>query len=944
MSNSKALLRGSVSAFALFATAGLAQAQQATDGAAAPAAPAQVAQAAQPSSGAAEQITVTGIRASLEKSLVTKRNADGFVDAVTAEDIGRLPDKNIADTVQRLPGVNTIQSASAGSGGFGENDRIEMRGTAPSLTQVLIDGHSVSSGDWFILDQLQAASRSVSTELFPAEMVQQVVVRKSSEADDPEGGTAGSVNLVTRSPLSFEDQYSATIQAGGVVGDAAGTPGPDMDAILNWKSDDNTFGVLLQGFYTDHYIARAGQEILGYSAIPTGGAFPTALQGASVPDILNTAYFQNDRLRRGGDFGLEWKPTSQLDVKLDGFYSYENDTNFNQSNFANIAGGGSLITNGIVPNSYSVSNGLVNSATWNPGTLPNGETYGQPGINDIYRPDAIASSYYLNLDGTYKPYANLILHANIGYTQGKSGTNQFALGTSGNAESGVSYSLNGSNPASISFPGAGSALNNPANYTAFGGNGNQDWVGFDQFAFIDSEAYGQLDAEYLFDDGVIQSVKAGVRVAEHNRNSTESEDFAGCYSAACNLSLANISAGSFPTGLFSEAGIPAPFNVNVNQNALQSEILNAINGNGGPGTSLGRFYAQAAYGFKEDTDGGYIMAKLGGSNWQGNIGIRAVTTNEDIKSYGASPENPSIPQISTSLFGPYYVNPYTNDYVDILPSAAFKFDVTKDWVVRVAASKTVSRPDYEDLAGPLNLTDSLLTGTASNPNLKPTRSANFDIGTEWYYAPESYVGLTVFDMEMSSTWDEGTQVENLLDLSLTLNRNNPLGLANPIYRNYNVVSPVNNSGHAQGFELSWQGPFDQYLPIKGFGASANFTYVEATQDTPTEGLGGRQLLGAAKDTGNITVYYQNDLGDAHIAYTRHSDIYEGLDGRGDKYFLGNGGELDAQINVNITKNFTATVRVQNLADEAENDINQHNLELATYNFGRTFWFSVTAKY
>jgi len=775
-------------------------------------------------------------------------------------------------------------------------------------------------------------------------MVQQVVVRKSSEADDPEGGTAGSVNLVTRTPLSFDEQYSASVQAGGVVGDAAGTPGPDMNAILNWKSSDNTFGVMLQGFYTDHYMARGGQEVLGYSAIPTSSSLPAGLQGASVPDIIDSAYFQNERLRRGGDFAVEWKPTSQLDVKLDGFYSYENDNNFNQSEFANIGGAGGLIANNIAPNSYSVSNGLVNSATWNPGLLPNGDTYGQPGINDIIRPDAIASSYYVNLDSTYKPFANLVIHANIGYTQGKSGTNQFALGTTGNAESGVAYQLNGSNPATVSFPGTGSALNSAANYTAFGGNGNQDWVGFDQFAFIDSEGYGQLDAEYFFDDSVIQSVKAGVRVAEHTRSSTESEDFAGCYSAACNLSLANVAAGSFPSGLFSNAGISTPVNVNVNATSLQSEILNAINGNGGPGTSLGRFYAQGAYGFQEDTDAGYLMAKLGGTGWQGNVGIRAVTTDESIKSYATSPENPSIPVVNTSLFGPYYVNPYTNDYVDILPSASFKFDVTKDWVVRAAASQTVSRPDYESLAGPLSLTDSLLTGTASNPNLKPTRSSNFDIGTEWYYAPESYVGLTLFDMQMSSTWDQATQQENLLDLSLTLNKNNPLGLANPIYRTYNVVTPVNNSGHAQGFELSWQGQFDQYLPIKGFGAQANFTYVEASQDTPTQGLGGRQLLGAAKDTGNFTVYYQNELGDAHLSYTRHSDIYEGLDGRGDKYFLGDGGELDAQVNFNITKNFTASLAIQNLADEAENDINQHDLELATYNFGRTYWFSVTAKY
>ncbi|MEI9983661.1 MAG: hypothetical protein WDN69_10925 [Aliidongia sp.] len=118
----------------------------------------------------------------------------------------------------------------------------------------------------------------------------------------------------------------------------------------------------------------------------------------------------------------------------------------------------------------------------------------------------------------------------------------------------------------------------------------------------------------------------------------------------------------------------------------------------------------------------------------------------------------------------------------------------------------------------------------------------------------------------------------LLNQTLTLNKNNPLGLANPIYSTYNVVTPINNSGQSRGFELSWQQPFDSILPIKGFGAVANFTYAESSQNNPTQGLGGRQMLGAAKDTGNFTVYYQNEYGDVHLAYTRHSNIYEGLDG------------------------------------------------------------------
>lgn len=122
---------------------------------------------------------MTGIRASLQQSLSVKRNAAANVEVITAEDVGKMPDKNVADSLQRLPGVN-ISSSAAGSGGFDENDRVSLRGTAPSLTQTVINGHAISSGDWFVLDQVGGAvGRSASYSLLPSEIVGQVVVRRA---------------------------------------------------------------------------------------------------------------------------------------------------------------------------------------------------------------------------------------------------------------------------------------------------------------------------------------------------------------------------------------------------------------------------------------------------------------------------------------------------------------------------------------------------------------------------------------------------------------------------------------------------------------------------------------------------------------------------------------------------------------------------------------------
>src|SRR5438105_3438351 len=151
-----------------------------------------------------QEVVVTGIRASLEQSLEQKRAADSVEEVTTSEEVGKMPDKNIADSLKRVSGV-TISSAGASEGGFDENDRVSLRGTGPSLTQTLINGHNVASGDWFVLNQVTTVGRSVSYTLLPSELVSKVVVHKSSEASLVEGGVAGTVDIITRKPPSTSD-------------------------------------------------------------------------------------------------------------------------------------------------------------------------------------------------------------------------------------------------------------------------------------------------------------------------------------------------------------------------------------------------------------------------------------------------------------------------------------------------------------------------------------------------------------------------------------------------------------------------------------------------------------------------------------------------------------------------------------------------------------------
>ena len=177
-------------------------------------------------------VVVTGIRGAVEKSLDIKRDAVSNIEVVTAEDVGKLPAHNVADTLQRLPGVN-ISSSSADEGGFDEADRVSLRGTSPSLTQTLIDGHTVGTADWFVLSQGSNMGRSVSYTLLPSELVSRVEVHKSSEARFVDGGTTGNVDIITRKPLDFEKQFTTNLSIGAVNASLPDTTDPRLSGLFN---------------------------------------------------------------------------------------------------------------------------------------------------------------------------------------------------------------------------------------------------------------------------------------------------------------------------------------------------------------------------------------------------------------------------------------------------------------------------------------------------------------------------------------------------------------------------------------------------------------------------------------------------------------------------------------------------------------------------------------
>src|SRR3990170_6755799 len=263
-----------------------------------------------------EEVVVTGIRASLRESMETKRQAVGVVDALTAEDVGKFPDKNLAEALQRVPGIVINRE-------FGEGERVNLRGTGSNLTRTLLNGHALATADWFILDQLNS-TRSFNYLMLPAEVIGQVAVYKSPQADFEEGGIGGTIDVGTRNPLDLKPM-ATYLSAQGAYTETSDEFDPQVSGLFSWRNDDSTIGFLVSGLYQERNIRRDGVEVLGYGDLDPGAG------ELLYPTLIGSALFQQERVRSGGNFGFQFRPNDVVDINVTGLYSKFEADNSNQN-------------------------------------------------------------------------------------------------------------------------------------------------------------------------------------------------------------------------------------------------------------------------------------------------------------------------------------------------------------------------------------------------------------------------------------------------------------------------------------------------------------------------------------------------------------------------------------------------------------------------------------
>ncbi len=897
------------------------------------AAPAPDAAAASPTQADTQVVEVKGIRASYANSLNSKKGADTVVEVVTAEDIGKLPAKNVADTVQRLPGVN-ISSNSGGDGAFADANRVSIRGTSPSLTQTLINGHSVGSADWFIANQGVnggASGRSVSYDLLPAEIVGQVTVYKSAQADLIEGGAAGSVDIQTRSPLSLAKSLTLDASVDAAYSTSTRKADPQASALIGWKNEAKNFGVIFQAFSESRHDRRDGQEFLGYDKISFQDIYGPAadlaalhaahpgLDGATFANNVNATLLEMKMQRKGAMLDVELKPTSALRIDVNGFYSKLTETNQDSSLETEQT---ALIGGGVLPDTYTVNgNGLLTSATWNQATMPDYLTTGayQADYDKYYRPGENARVYYADVDLDYTLSDKVRLSGKLGRTQAVGATpNEYAYVVNvGNA--GLAYKMNGLHtPADVSFPGFPNTgdYNDSHLYLAYDG--------LNKVKSTDSETYFQADADIAVEAGLLDSLKFGVRATTHQRSVLDYYND-GCYAQPADDTFTQCNgAAQWNGGLENRYGLGLGGGPGFLQEIWQlspGAITSYVNAPGNlPATSL-PYSWPSSFVVNEKTQALYGMARLVGEHWKGNAGLRIVRTQQQADyNEGADAAAPGQTVYSDPHNGDYIHAQTTKTYTDLLPSANLSYDFTRSLVGRLAASRTMTRADYTDLAGAVSLNGQNGTGSGGNPQLKPVRSSNFDASLEWYFAPQSLLEVGVFYMDLTSYIGYGQTTVTAPNLQQNI--------ATPTF-NYAVAVPINDKGTNKGVEIAWQQPV-----WGGFGVDLNYTYTLGRDSN------GAPLAGSSKNTTNVQGWFENDAFSARLIYSYRSAFLTGIVSALPQYVDG-AGDLSASMSVKLTPQLSLSFDAKNLTGQlARQYVLNRDMPAAIYNNGKQFYLGL----
>ena len=881
-----------------------------------------LAQTVEPSAAApgdAQDIVVTGIRASALKSQELKREASSVIEVVSLEDLGKYSDQNIADALQRVPGVQ-IERNDAGISG----DRASIRGLGPSFVTVTVNGRIPFSGG----NEGISALRQYNFDALPSEIVSGILVYKTPTAELVEPGLAGAIELKTLRPLDYRSPFGRNV-FGAITGrleDDSQTRslGKRVSGVVGGKFFGDTLGLYVAGIYSDanvrkdELLARFARKDLRFDD-NSDGVVDRTVTNVLVPNQPTLSSDTGVDQRRAISTGLQYRPSSQFEFNAD--FSYSKYAALQNRAMSDIAfgpnGAGQGIFAGISrPGGYVVENNQLvafdtskitfdNPAPHPVGVGPTALLFNNTSETYLYGVNFAWTGDHSRLSGDYS-------HSKLDFRQ----------------KLGLAIAVSSPNPLNngpITWDGRPdvpllTGLNNVFNPP----NTLRD--GFFARDYVNATRADEVRLDYEHDVGDAFKVKFGVRAQDTNVNVSSRSLFTGpCCGSGSEYGYDNAAALRIGQGIDTgrDAGFLSRFGFGTvlplsdyygGLNTLPALRDAAFSGDTDPALT---------FRVREKTTALYAQAEgkgdLLGMPAEGNVGLRAVRTEVEATAFTAVQTISAVGNVVISRDSREITD--KTSYWNYLPSANLTLHPSDNMNVRLGVAKVMSRPEYEALA-PRNTvtfidpTDPLRDPTANptasggNTRLKPLTAWTFDATVEYYTPNKGAIYASAFYKKVKNF------VLNQPQLGVTL----------PGFgaQRFDTVQPVNFSdGRVLGFEVGLDQPLTFLpAPLDGFGIQANYTYVDSSFDKTTEALS-FGFPGASKHNFNAVGYYEKSGFAARVAYVYRSDYFVNLGGGGDRssepQFTKGSDQLNASISYKITPNIEVSFAGVNLTRSNRRD-------------------------
>lgn len=911
-----------------------------------------------------DTIVVTGIRASLESALNAKRQDKGIVDVIKAEDIAKFPDTNLAESLQRVPGVVIDRDA-------GEGRNITVRGLGADFTRVRINGIEAlaTTGG---TDSSGGANRSRGFDfnVFAAELFNSITVRKSASADVDEGSLGATVDLQAARPFDFNKRViTGSVKAR--YNDLASSTDPRLAFLASDTFAGKTVGLLVSGAYSKRKLyeegfssvrwdngassggwcaptgvtnnpsnstaTTCGPAAQGVARLPGNADSIAAYNAASStsnfhPRLPRYGRLTHDQDRLGLTAAAQWRPNDATLLSLDVLYSKLDATRqedfLEAISFSRSASQGGKPQTSVVNASYGANGALL---------------FGQYNGVDIRaesRFDKLTTTFTQpSLTLEHEISGTLRLSAKLGRAESKFrnpiqttttldalNVNGYTLDFRGNDRLPViGYPFNpaasSGNPLTlVGVPqvASGTQPTTVANTTTSeirirpqGANNRNDVAQVDlAWDLVPNKLTlrgGANYKQYKFDTYEFRRV---------NQNDTIFAPPAGTNAA----SLTTLLSG-FGKGLDLPAGTPTAWAIpDLNAIAAAYDIYcNCIKSGpaGGPGdftlssTTNGNARGNNRRVTETDT-GAFAMLdfdqKLMGLPLRGNVGLRYVKTEQSSTGYQATAGGTEVT--------------VPNSYDDVLPSVNIAANITRDFIVRFGAAKVMARPQLGNLnPGGTISTTGTLSITSGNPTLKPFRAKTYDSSLEYYFGRNAFIGLGLFRKDID------TYIQSLRTNIAFKDTGLPQSLLPSNFTGeevFQVTTPINTpGGKLTGIELNYQQPFT-FLPSwgKNFGTVLNYTYVKSKITylvSPTSNATiVDDLLNMSPKSWNATLYYDDGKFSARVSAAKRSAFLTRVPGQNNNDVEGKNGSLnvDASISYKVNDQLDITLEGVNLTNEA----------------------------